>query len=82
MIYPILLYISHQNLNDANTANLEELIKKILSQDNKINVDEIYKYILSKSKSYGVTASYQPIFSNLDEIIFKNENLIYSRKKK
>ena len=82
LIYPILLYISHQNLNDANTANLEELIKKILSQDNKINVDEIYKYILSKSKSYGVTASYQPIFSNLDEIIFKNENLIYSRKKK
>ena len=81
LIYPILLYISHQNLNDTDTANLEELIKKILSQDNKINVDEIYKYILSKSKSYGVTASYQPIFSNLDKIIFKNENLIYSRKK-
>ena len=81
LIFPPLLYISHDNSDLKNTIYLKGMIKNILSQDYNINSNEVSNYILSRSKSYGVTASYQPIFSNLDEIIFNNKNLLYSQLK-
>ena len=80
LLYPMLLYISHQDASLNNTSNIQTEIKNILSQDKNIQINDTYEYLVSKSKSYGVTTSYQPIFSNLDDIIFKDKNLIYDRK--
>ena len=79
ILYPIILFMSYQKSDQNDTANFEEFIKRILSQNKYINVDKTYQYILSRAKSYGVTASYQPILSDLDKTIFSNKNLIYSR---
>ena len=79
ILYPLVLYISHHGDNTPETISIKKIIKKILSQNSSANVDETYNYIISRAKSYGVTASYQPIFSNLENIIFNNDNLIYSR---
>lgn len=79
ILYPLILYISHHGDTNPHTTSIKNIIKEILSQNSTINIDETYNYIISRSKSYGVTASYQPIFSNLDNIIFNNDNLIYSR---
>ncbi|MBV67655.1 MAG: hypothetical protein CMG26_04795 [Candidatus Marinimicrobia bacterium] len=79
ILYPIILFISYHKSDQEDTANLEEFIKTVLSQNKYINVDETYQFILSRAKSYGVTASYQPILSDLDKTIFSNKNLIYSR---
>ena len=80
MLYPLILWISHNQECDNLIDESKIIIKKIISQNSTINNQEIYDYLMSKSKSYGVTASYQPIFSNLDKIIFSNKNLIYDRK--
>ena len=79
ILYPIILFMSYHKSDQNDTANFEEFIKRILSQNKYINVDKTYQYILSRAKSYGVTASYQPILSDLDKTIFSNKNLIYSR---
>ena len=79
ILYPLILYISHHSDTNPYTISIKKIIKKVLSQNSTTNIDETYNYIISRAKSYGVTASYQPIFSNLDNIIFNNDNLIYSR---
>ncbi len=70
ILAPLLIYNSHNQSN----GKVKDIIKKILSFDLNTNSEEAYQYFCLRSKSYGVTASYQPIFSNLDEIIFKGKN--------
>ena len=70
ILAPLLIYNSH----NPNNHEIESIIKKILSYDIKVDSEEAYDYLCKRTKSYGVTASYQPIFSNLDEVIFKGYN--------
>ena len=69
ILAPLFIYNSH----NSNNKKVENIIKKILSYDSSINLEDAYQYFYLRSKSYGVTASYQPIFSNLDKIIFKGK---------
>ena len=77
IIYPLIIYISHNA--SKSTDDLKIILESILKKDTSISTDEAYNYFISRAKSYGVTASYQPIFSNLDKIIFNNKNIIKMR---
>ena len=79
IIYPLIIYTSHNP--SKSTDNLRMILDSILKKDTSISSNEAYNYFISRAKSYGVTASYQPIFSNLDEIIFNNKNIIEMRDK-
>lgn len=77
-IYPIFLYNSY---NDNQIFVYDDVVKYILSSDKSEKTIDIYNYLIEKSSSFGVTGSYQPIFSNLNKLIFDNDNLLYKRDK-
>ncbi len=77
-IYPILLYNSYNNNKEFV---YKDIVKDILSSDKCNDKNSVFNYLVKKSSSFGVTGSYQPIFSNLNKIIFSNYNLLYKRNK-
>ena len=77
IIYPLIIYISHNP--SKSIKDLKAILDAVLKKDSSASNHEAYNYFISRAKSYGVTASYEPIFSNLDEIIFNNKNMIRMR---
>jgi len=89
---PILVYLSRKgllsitNLKDLkineNWKSLLQNLFSILNITNKENnsITEFGQFLFKRSSAYGVTVSYLPTFRKLEELIFKNPNILWEKK--
>lgn len=88
---PILVSLSRNHLLPIKSLNeikiqeecinfLNFLFLRLDILDSKFKVTEFGRFLFQRATAYGVTVSYLPTFKKLDELIFKNPNVLWEKE--